>query len=55
LATAPAREKIPAPMMPPTPIAVSCQSPSVRSSPPLPSGSMSSMGLRRRNAERVVA
>jgi hypothetical protein len=32
-ATAPAREKMPAPMMPPTPIAVSCQSPSVRSRP----------------------
>ena len=53
-ATAPASEKIPAPMMPPMPMAVSCHRPSVRSSPP-PSDSMSSIGLRRRNAARNPA
>ncbi|MDQ0717903.1 hypothetical protein QFZ55_007355 [Streptomyces luteogriseus] len=37
LATVPASVKMPAPMMPPTPMAVSCHSPSDRSSrPPSP-------------------
>lgn len=47
-ATNPAREKMPTPMMPPTPIAVSCHRPSDLKSPLfLLSASMSSMGLRR--------
>src|SRR3954447_11178409 len=53
LATAPAREKIPAPMMPPIPMAVSCHRPSVRCRPSPPSDSMSSIGFRRRNAART--
>ncbi|CAM5736285.1 hypothetical protein STENM223S_11529 [Streptomyces tendae] len=49
LATVPASVKMPAPMMPPTPIAVSCHSPSERTRPPpLSVSSMCSMGLRRR-------
>ena len=35
-ATSPAREKIPTPMMPPTPIAVSCHSPRLLVSAPAP-------------------
>ncbi len=51
LATVPASVKMPAPMMPPTPIAVSCHSPSDLSSrgpSAISVSSMCSMGLRRR-------
>src|SRR3712207_3202377 len=50
-ATRPASEKIPTPMMPPTPIAVSCQSPRLLVSTPAPlsfsTSSMRSTGIRR--------
>ena len=48
-ATVPASEKMPAPMMPPTPMAVSDHSPRERFRPPSPdSSSIWSIGLRRR-------
>src|SRR5687767_15944279 len=56
-ATSPAREKIPTPMMPPTPIAVSCHSPRLLARAPAPlSFSISSIwstGMRRNTDCRV--